>query len=205
MCKGSRIDLREMHAYFKKNSKVVINLDDEGGEQRNADGPQPSSGTKYKQAREKVAQPSISSFVVSAATKPSTQKESKSVSGMLSKTPEEVVAERHKSSTSQSTLEHYTKKGKEAKQFVDDHVADFLYENRISLHVVNSRSWEIMLESIGQYGPGYRGPSYHDAMVPWLERAVNRTSDLRTKHEEVWKEYRCSLCQMGGPTQDSAI
>jgi hypothetical protein len=100
---------REMHAYFKKNSKVVINLDD-GGEQRNADGPQPSSGTKYKQARKKVAQPSISYFVVSATTKPSTQKESKLVSGMLSKTPEEVVAERHKSSTSQSTLEHCTKK-----------------------------------------------------------------------------------------------
>jgi hypothetical protein len=46
---------REMHAYFKKNSKVVINLDDEGGEQRNADGPQPSFETKYKQARKKVA------------------------------------------------------------------------------------------------------------------------------------------------------
>jgi hypothetical protein len=188
---------REMHAYFKKKSKVVINLDDEGGEQRNADGPQPSSGTKYKQARKKVGQPSISSFVVSAATKPSTQKESKSVSAMLSKTPEEVVVERHKSSTSQSTLEHCTKKGKEAKQIIDNHVADFLYENKISLHIVNSRSWVIMLESIGKYGPGYRGPSYHDARVPWLERAVNRTSDLRTKHEEAWKEYGCSLMSDG--------
>jgi hypothetical protein len=78
-----------------------------------------------------------------------------------------------------------------------DRVADFLYENKISLHIVNSRSWEIMLESIGQYGPGYRGPSYHDARVPWLERAVNRTSDLRTKHEEAWKEYGCSLMSDG--------
>jgi hypothetical protein len=116
---------------------------------------------------------------------------------MLSKTPEEVVAERHKSSTYQSTLEHCTKKGKEAKQIVNDHVADFLYENKISLHVVNSRSWEIMLESMGQYGPGYRGPSYHDARVPWLERVVNRTSDLRMKHEEAWKEYGCSLMSDG--------
>jgi hypothetical protein len=32
---------------------------------------------------------------------------------------------------------------------VDDHVVDFLYENNIPLNVVKSRSWEIMLESIG--------------------------------------------------------
>jgi hypothetical protein len=54
-----------------------------------------------------------------------------------------------------------------------------------------------MLESIGQYGPGYWGPSYHDARVPWLERAMNRTSDLRTKHEEAWKEYGCLLMSDG--------
>jgi hypothetical protein len=50
-----------------------------------------------------------------------------------------------------------------------------------------------MLESIGQYGPGYRGPSYHDTRVPWLEKVVNKTSELRTKHEATCKEYGCSL------------
>jgi hypothetical protein len=44
-----------------------------------------------------------------------------------------------------------------------------------------------MLESIGQYGPGYRGPSYHDARVSWLDRAVIRTSELRRKHEDAWQ------------------
>jgi hypothetical protein len=29
--------------------------------------------------------------------------------------------------------------------------------------------------------------------VPWLDRAVNRTSELRMKHEEAWKEYGYSL------------
>jgi hypothetical protein len=91
----------------------------------------------------------MSSFVVAAPIKPNTQKASKSVSAMLCKTPEKVVAERHKNKTSQTTLEHCTKKGIEAKQIVDDHVADFLYENKIPLNVVNSRSWQIMMESIG--------------------------------------------------------
>jgi hypothetical protein len=185
----------EMYANLKRYTRTVINLDAEESEERNEDAPpQPSSGTKSKQAKKKN-QASMGVFVASAATKPTTQKQShsKSASSMLCKTPKEVVVERHKGRTSQSTLEHCTKKGKEAKQVVDDHVADFLYENKISLNVVNSRSWMIMLESIGQYGPGYRGPSYHDARVPWLDRAVNRTSELRTKHEEAWWEYGCNL------------
>jgi hypothetical protein len=78
---------------------------------------------------------------------------------MLCDTPEVVVAKRHKSKMSQPTLEHCTKKDKEAKKIVDDHVADFLYENSISLNVVNSRSWETMLESIGEYGHKYCSPS----------------------------------------------
>ena len=80
----------------------------------------PSSGTKSKQAK-KIAQASITNFVV---PKPQTQKHSKSVSSLLCKTPEEVVAERHESKMSQPTLE-YSTKSKEAKQIVDDHVADF--------------------------------------------------------------------------------
>lgn len=191
---------KEMHTYLRRNMRVVITADgDEGveeGEQIDV-GPLPSSGTKTKQTKKQIAQASMSSFVVAAPIKPNTQKASKSVSAMLCKTPEEVVAERHKNRTSQTTLEHCTKKGTEAKQIVDDHVADFLYENKIPLNVVNSRSWQIMMESIGQYGPGYRGPSYYEARVPWLERAVKRTSTLRAKHEEAWKEYGCSIMSDG--------
>jgi hypothetical protein len=149
---------------------------------------EPSSGTKYKHAKKKVAQATMSSFVVSATPKPATRKGSKSVAAMLCKSLEDVVAERHSNKASQSTLEHCTKKGKETKQIVDDHVADFLYKNKISLNMVNSRSREIVLESIGQYGP-----KYHDVRIPWLERVVERTSSLRSKHEESWKEYGCSL------------
>ena len=42
-----------------------------------------------------------------------------------------------------------------------------------------------MLESIG--------PWYHDVRVPWLDRAVDRTTTLRLKHEQAWKEYDCSI------------
>lgn len=185
---------KDMYAYLKRNTRLVLSVESEEGGQEHGDAtePEPSSGTKHKQAKKKATQAAISSFVVSAHPTQN-QKSGKSVAAMFCKTPEEVVADRHKNKTTQSTLEACTKKGKEAKQIVNDHVADFLYENKIPLHVVNSRSWEVMLESIGQFGPGYRGPSYHDVRVPWLDRAVDRTTTLRSKHEQAWKEYGCSI------------
>jgi hypothetical protein len=131
---------KEMHTYLRRNMRVVITADGDEGEEEGEQidvGLLPSSGTKTKQAKKQIAQASMSSFVVAAPIKPNTQKASKSGSVMLCKTPEEVVAERHKNKTSHTTLEHCIKKGTEAKQIVDDHVADFLYENKIPLNVVN--------------------------------------------------------------------
>jgi hypothetical protein len=68
-----------------------------------------------------------------------------------------------------------------------------LYENGISLNVVNFGNWEILLESIEQYGPRYRSPSYHEVRGPLLDRAVNRTTELRKKQEDAWNEYGCIL------------
>jgi hypothetical protein len=65
------------------------------------------------------------------------------------------------------------------------------------LNAVNSRSWEIMLESIGQYGPGYKSPSYHAMRNPLLERSVDKRNDLRKKHEQAWNEYGCTLMSDG--------
>jgi hypothetical protein len=54
-----------------------------------------------------------------------------------------------------------------------------------------------MLESIGQYGPGYRSPSYHEIRNPLLDRAVKKTDEVRKKHEEAWKEYGCTIMSDG--------
>ena len=62
-------------------------------------------------------------------------------------------------------------------------MADFLYENCIPLNVINSGSWEVLLVSIGQYGPGYRSPNYHALRLPLLERAKTKTDDLKEKHK----------------------
>jgi hypothetical protein len=91
---------KEMYVYLKRNSKVLIDLDVEEGE-KEKEALEPSSGTKYKHAKKKVAQAVVSSFTVSGPPKPT-----KSVSAMLCKSPEQVVAERHKNKTSHPTLEY---------------------------------------------------------------------------------------------------
>jgi hypothetical protein len=203
---------KEMDSYIKKHTRSGVVVVPEGEVQQDSEEGEddevtevelervPSSGTKTKQKhaqeKKKIAQASIASYMAAVgSSKPANQKNTKSVVAMLRKTPEEVVSERHKFKTSQPTIEHCTKK--ENKQVVDDHVADFFYENRIPFNVINSRSWEILLESIGQYGPGYRSPSMHEIREPLLERAVNKTTELRKKHEEAWKEYGCTLMSDG--------
>jgi hypothetical protein len=98
-----------MYVYLKRNSKVLNDLDVEEGE-KGKEAPEPSSWTKYKHVKKKDAQAVVSSFTVSSPPKPA-----KFVSATLCKSTEQVVAERHKNKTSQPTLEHCTKKGKEVK------------------------------------------------------------------------------------------
>jgi hypothetical protein len=136
---------KEMSDYLKKNARIQAppppgrtdreaEAESEGEIEEVSATAVPSSGTRVKDAKRKAKaqaqQASISSYMSSG--KAQSQKYSKSVSSMLCKTPEEVVQERHNSKSSQPTMEHCTKKSKEAKQIVDDHVADFFM--RMELH-----------------------------------------------------------------------
>jgi hypothetical protein len=63
-----------------------------------------------------------------------------------------------------------------------------------------------MLESIGQYGPGYRSPTMHDIREPLLERAVNRTAELRERSmRRVVKNMAALSCLMVGRIRATAI
>ncbi|VFQ62748.1 unnamed protein product [Cuscuta campestris] len=111
---------------------------------------------------------------------------------MLRKTPEEVVDERHTKGAYQSTIESTTQ-SKEERERVLMHIADFFFENNISFNAANSRSYEVTVESIGQYGPGLKPPSFHELRVPLHEKAKKETEKLKEKHEISWNEHGCTL------------
>jgi hypothetical protein len=113
---------------------------------------------------------------------------------MFRKAPEDVVRERHCKGNSQTTLQ---RKSKEEKERTDMYVADFIYESGLPLNVINSRAFEIMLEAVGQYGPGYVKPSYHDVRVPLLEKAKKSVDEIKKTHELAWTEFGCTLMSDG--------
>lgn len=112
---------------------------------------------------------------------------------MFRKAPEDVVRERHCKGNTQTTLQQ---KSKEKKERTDMYVTDFIYESGLPLNVINSRAFEIMLEAVGQYGPGYVKPSYHDVRVPLLEKAKS-VDEIKTTHELAWTEFGCTLMSDG--------
>ncbi|KAH6767575.1 hypothetical protein C2S52_018558 [Perilla frutescens var. hirtella] len=54
-------------------------------------------------------------------------------------------------------------------------------------------SWKLLVESIGQYGPGYVPPTRYDYTVPLLNKEIDRTKDLLKTHETEWRLNGCSI------------
>lgn len=52
--------------------------------------------------------------------------------------------------------------------------ANFFYTKGIPFNIVRSISYEIMVESIGQFGPGFKPQSNHELIVSLLEKAKKK-------------------------------
>lgn len=198
MCLKATDEIRkEMHLYMKTNSTKfkAMQLDGDEVEATDGDGGEEAGASSRASNSTAASTKRKSCFIVTAPV--AAKRKSKSIADEVRKTPEEVVAERHSTRSTQLKIKDYGTKTKEQKDVVDGHVADFLYENCLPLNVINSRSWEILLESIGQYGSDYITPSYHDVRVPLLEKAKLKTDTLKAKHQLAWKEYGCTLMSDG--------
>jgi hypothetical protein len=191
---------KEMHEYLKKNARQKpIDLDDD--KVGDTDDEVEVIGEGKSRASHSVIQPSSGRALkrrLSAEGSQSNQrpvtKSSRSIASMLRKAPEEVVRERHCKLNTQTTL---PRKSKEEKEATDMYVADFIYDCGLPLNVINSRSFEVMLEAVGQYGPGYVKPSYHEVRVPLLEKAKKSVDELKKTHELAWAEFGCTLMSDG--------
>ncbi|XP_074351687.1 uncharacterized protein LOC141690823 [Apium graveolens] len=73
------------------------------------------------------------------------------------------------------------------------HITNFFYENGIPFNAANSRSYKVMVESIYQFGPGLKPPTFHDLRMPLLKKSKEETEKLREKHDKAWRKYGCTL------------
>ena len=76
-------------------------------------------------------------------------------------------------------------------------IASWIYDSGVPFNCVNHPTFKKMIDSIGQYGPGMKPPSYHEIRVPLLKKEVVRTQDLLKSHEEEWIKYGCSIMADG--------
>ncbi|XBI46068.1 hypothetical protein VPH35_110398 [Triticum aestivum] len=178
-----------MKAYAKKHNMPGESDKEDtatGDEEEDATATQTSSRTTAKRKAKTVQ------------TELHTQKASRTIAGMIRKTPEEVIELRHSKNPSQAALNAGCfKRTTEDKDRVDDHWAAFSYANAIPFNVTRSRAFEIALESTGQYGPGYIPPTIHALRLPLLVKAKKKTHALREQHELAWQEYGCTLMSDG--------
>ena len=72
-----------------------------------------------------------------------------------------------------------------------------MYDAAIPFNAVNYASFQPMLEAIGQYGVGYKGPSFHDVRVTNLKKELALTKDSMKDHFIEWNKNGCSIISDG--------
>ncbi|XP_042394669.1 uncharacterized protein LOC121985345 isoform X1 [Zingiber officinale] len=102
------------------------------------------------------------------------------------------IVESRKGKERQSTINEAYKK--ELREKACMAITEWMYDAAIPFNAVNYSSFKRMLDLVGQYGIGLKGPSYHEVRVPFLKKAVDSvTNDYIKSCETEWAKYGCSL------------
>ncbi|XP_042067400.1 uncharacterized protein LOC121810716 [Salvia splendens] len=87
--------------------------------------------------------------------------------------------------------------GKELRDRACTKLAKWFYEAGIPFNAAKHESFKSAIESVGQYGPGMKPPSYHELRVPLLKKEVESVSALVKEHRDDWATYGCSIISDG--------
>lgn len=118
------------------------------------------------------------------------------VSRMI-KSPEQIIDARHDKSTTQTTIEYWMRTTVE-KERAHMYIAKFFYENGLSFNVANSRSYELMLEAVGHYGPDLKLPTFFLSWGFLFLQSLSLPRTPRNRLEKIWmlSYVRWFLCPM---------
>ena len=82
---------------------------------------------------------------------------------------------------------------KEARARTVQYIARCFYRNSIPFNVVRTKSFKLMIEAIGNYGPHLKVPSYHEMRVPLLKKELELTKEMLKGQEEERVNFGCSI------------
>ena len=67
-------------------------------------------------------------------------------------------------------------------------ITRWMYEAAIPFNAITYPSFQPMIEAIGQYGVGMKGPTLHEVRVTNLKKELTLTKDLMKDHIVEWKK-----------------
>ncbi|XP_042465666.1 uncharacterized protein LOC122048129 [Zingiber officinale] len=82
---------------------------------------------------------------------------------------------------------------KERTSLVKEYVCRWAYEAGVSFNAVDRDSFKVMMEAVGQFGPGFKPPTRYEMSEPYLKKEVDRIKGLLKTNEEEWKLNGCSI------------
>ena len=86
-----------------------------------------------------------------------------------------------------------TQKREERRDRACEYICQFFYEASIAHNTVLLPSFANMVEAIGAFGRGLRGPSPYEMSGPFLQKRKQKVLDGFKSHEESWKTLGCTL------------
>ncbi|XP_057984783.1 uncharacterized protein LOC110670460 [Hevea brasiliensis] len=113
----------------------------------------------------------------------------------FAKSAAKAVQDRKNSKLKQTTINEACKKELRKKACKD--IAQWMYDAAIPFNAVNYPSFQVMVESIGQFGIGMKAPSFHEVRVPLLNEEVAEVKNSLKSYKEEWAKYGCSIMADG--------
>ena len=108
---------------------------------------------------------------------------------------EMVVQNQRSGKMNQTTINDAYKK--EARERACTLITRWMYEAAIPFNAVTYPSFQPMIEAIGQYGVGMKGPTFHEVRVTNLKKELTLTKDLMKDHMVEWGKNGCSIMSDG--------
>ncbi|XP_031739008.1 uncharacterized protein LOC116402801 [Cucumis sativus] len=107
----------------------------------------------------------------------------------------ETVVQNRKDKGKQTSLNATYKK--EMREHTIQRIARWFYDAGVPLNACTYESFAPMIESIGQFGPGLKPPSYHELRVPCLKKELEATNELMSNHKVEWAKVGCTVMADG--------
>ncbi|KAK8921298.1 hypothetical protein KSP39_PZI020075 [Platanthera zijinensis] len=119
-----------------------------------------------------------------------------SMDTFVRRTPKNVIDERWSKEASQTTLENRMR-SEDERHKLRSYFARWAYESGVLFNALKSKRFHILVEAIGQYGPGFKPPSMHDYRVSLLKTEMEAIKEIKEKHQTAWRKYGCTLMSDG--------